>query len=163
MACFMARRKEMRFSSCSAMLSATSWGVGIGVLDLHDVQRHLAAGHLLQRLLQGLYARAALADNHAGPGGVDADVQLGACALDVDAGDAGVRAAGVAGGLLGGLLDHLGDGLANVVIFNQVVGKILFPSVPLGAPVQDDTDAGAVGINFLSHFISSLTSGRARS
>ena len=145
-------------------------GVGLGVLDLDDIQGDLAAGQSLKLLLEGLHVGAALADHHAGLGGVHDDVQLRAGPLDVDAADAGV------GGALAGVaapgraavgahdvLDHLGDHLADLVIFDQVIGKILFPSVPFGAPVQDDTNARAMGINFLSHFISSLTSGRARS
>ena len=49
------------------------------------------------------------------------------------------------------------------VRFDQIVGKVLLPSVPLGAPVEDDTNASAMGIYFLTHLKSSLTSGRARS
>jgi hypothetical protein len=43
--------------------------------------------------------------------------------------------------------------LAEVIVLNKVVGKIFLPSVPLGAPVEDNTNAGAMGIYFLTHFL----------
>ena len=55
-----------------------------------------------------------------------------------------------------GLIELLLEHLAQFVILDEVIGKILFSSVPLGAPVQNDTDASAVGIDFLTHFLSSL-------
>ena len=93
-ACFIARRNETRFSSCSAMLRATRYGVHLGLADLEDVQAHLLLGQRLQVLAQPLDALAALADHDARLGGVDRDGDLGAGdALDLDARDAGVRQA----------------------------------------------------------------------
>ena len=47
------------------------------------------------------------------------------------------------------LLQHL----AEVVVLDKVIGKILLPGVPLGAPIQDDTHARAMGIDFLTHLL----------
>ena len=119
------------------------------MLDLDDVQVGALAQEGFDFLLQGFHACAALADDDAGLGGVNGDVNLGAGALDVNAGNAGH------GELF---LQHL----AEIVILDEVVGEILLASVPFGAPVQNDTYACAVGINFLTHFLSSLTSGQAQ-
>ena len=112
--------------------------VGVGVLDLDDVQADRLAEEGFDFLLQSLDARAALADDDARLGGVDGHGDLGGGALDVDVGNARALQLG---------LQHL----AKIVVLNEVVGEILFPGVPLGAPIEDDTNARAMGINFLTH------------
>ncbi len=63
--------------------------VHIGVADLDDVQLHGLADELLNVLAVPLDLLAALADDHAGAGAVQVDLDLGVVALDLDLGDAG--------------------------------------------------------------------------
>src|SRR6185369_6857027 len=69
-------------------------GVGLGVLDLEDVQLDLLLGQLLQRAPDPVGLRAAAADDDARPGGVDVDADAVTGALDLDLGDARALHAG---------------------------------------------------------------------
>ena len=113
-------------------------GIGVGHLDLHDVDVGGTAQESFDVLLERLDARAAAADNHAGLGGEDVDGHTVGTALDIDMADTG----GVVF-----LLEHF----AELVILNEVVREILFAGIPAGAPVEDHANASAVGIYFLSH------------
>ena len=68
---FMARLKATRFSSCSAMLRATSTATRSGWRTSRMLTGHALAGLLLQQLAQLLDVGAALADDDARLGGVD--------------------------------------------------------------------------------------------
>ena len=91
-----------------------------------------------------------LADHDTGLGGEDVNSYLVGSTLDINVGDTGGKEL---------LLEHSAQGM----IFNKVLGKILLVGVPAGGPILDHTNAGAMGINFLSHESSSLlTSGPAQ-
>ena len=96
------------------------------------------AHELLDFGLEILNALAAAADNHAGLAGVQRHRHAGGAALHVDAGNAaGVEL----------FLEHL----AQIEIFNQVVGEIFLSGEPAGAPIEDHAHARAMRINFLTH------------
>jgi len=78
----MARRKDTREASCSAMPWATS-------LDLEDVELDLLAGQLLELTAQALGLGPTATDDDAGTGGVQVDAHAVTGALDVDLGDTG--------------------------------------------------------------------------
>src|SRR5699024_5386249 len=63
--------------------------IGLGVLDLEDVQLDLLAGELLQLTAQPLGLRTATPDNNARAGRVEIDADAIAGALDLDPGDTG--------------------------------------------------------------------------
>src|SRR5579875_779180 len=63
--------------------------IGLGVLDLEDVQLHLLAGQLLQRTAQAVGLGATAADDDARTGGVDVHTHAVTGALDLDLADAG--------------------------------------------------------------------------
>src|SRR5690606_29206038 len=64
-------------------------GVGLGVLDLEDVQLHLLAGQLLQRTTDAVGLGTTTSDDDARTGGVDVDANPVTGALDLHLGDAG--------------------------------------------------------------------------
>src|SRR5688572_16922554 len=70
---------------------ADELGIQFRLLDLEDVDEHLAAGHLGEFLPKLVHLRALAADNDARTRRVDVDLQLVGRALDVDARHAGVR------------------------------------------------------------------------
>src|SRR5690606_23211077 len=82
--------------------------IGLGVLDLEDVQLDLLAGELLQLAAQTLGLRPATPDDDARAGGVEIDADAIAGALDLDLGDAGA-------------LEPLGHELADRDVFLHVV------------------------------------------
>ena len=83
-----------------------------------------------------------MADDDAGLGGIDRNGDFVAGALNVDMRNA--RRVEL-------FLEHF----AQVEVFHQIVGKILLARIPFGAPVQNHAHTGAMGINFLTHFLSS--------
>src|SRR5581483_11181103 len=66
-------------------------GIDFRLADFDDVQAHLTRGHLLKLALQLLDVRALLADDHAGPRGIDGDPANLGRALDHDLRDRGLR------------------------------------------------------------------------
>ena len=121
--------------------------VQVGAADLDDVQSDLlaVAELVLDGLTQLLDLLAALADDDAGAGDVEVDLDLRVVALDLDLGDAG----GVQG-----LLQVLSD----VVVFHEEVADLLGTGIPAGIPILDDADTQSVGVNFLSHYCTSCLS-----
>ena len=99
-------------------------------------------GALIQFLIGLVQTTAAPADDDAWLGGVDGDAYAVRASFDIDVGYAGEVEL---------LLEHV----AKLVILDQVIGEILFTGIPLGAPVQDYANAGAVGIYLLTHSFSS--------
>ena len=93
MFCFIARRKETRFSSRLSDLLGDELSVGLGLLDLQDVQGNRFAGEGFDFLLERFCARATAADDDAGLGGVDVDRDLVGSALDINVGDTGAQRA----------------------------------------------------------------------
>ena len=116
-------------------------------LDFHDAEGHGLAQHLLHGEAELLDLRAALADDHAGPGAVDIDADLCAVPLDLDGGDAGAVKV---------LLQILPD----LVVLDDQVADFLVPRIPAGIPVLDDAYAQTMGINFLSHTVTPFPSQR---
>jgi hypothetical protein len=74
--------------------------LGLGVLDLEDVQLDLLARQLLEVAADALGLGAAATDDDAGAGGVDVHADPVTGALELDAGDAGT---------VEGLEQHLSD------------------------------------------------------
>src|SRR5699024_1728029 len=87
-------------------------GVGLGVLDLEDVQLDLLAGELLELTAQPLGLRATTPDDDARAGGVEVHADTVTGALDLDLGDAGT-------------LEPLGHELADRDVFLHVVAVAL--------------------------------------
>ena len=140
----------MRFSSCCGDVLGHQLRVAVGLLDLHHIDVRGTAQEVGDLRLQGLDAGAAAADNHAGLASEDVHGDHLRAALNVDPADAGRVEL---------FLQHF----AELVILNEVVREILFAGIPAGAPVEDHTDASAVGIYFLTHGKTSyrITSGPA--
>src|SRR5262245_6664899 len=111
--------------------------VELGLLDLLDVDEDLAAGPLLDFLLQLVDFRPLAADDDAGPRGVDVDLQAVDRALGFDLGDAGVREA---------LLQRL----AERQVFVQQLGVVLV-RVPARAPGLVETQPKSKRVNLLAH------------
>src|SRR5690606_6290920 len=117
-------------------------GVGLGVLDLEDVQLDLLAGELLELAAQAVRLGATATDDDAGTRGVQVDADPVTGALDLDLRDAGA-------------LDARGHELADRDVFLHVVAVAL-PDLgavrePPGAVVRRDAQAVAVGIDLLAH------------
>src|SRR5690606_40233662 len=86
-------------------------------------------------------------DHDAGTGRVDRHVDLAGRALDVDA----------AHGRIGELP---AQELADLMVRDELLGKLLLAGVPLGHPVAGDAEADADRIDLLAHrysFLPSLT------
>src|SRR3954469_18071844 len=113
-------------------------GVGLGVLDLEDVQLDLLLGQLLQRATDPVGLRAAAADDDARPGGVDVDADAVTSALDLDLGDAGA-------------LHARRQQLADLDVLGHVLG-VLLVGVPARLPVRGDTQAETVRVDLLAHY-----------
>src|SRR5918997_11475 len=111
--------------------------VGLGVLDLEDVQLHLLAGELLQLAADAVGLRTATADDDARPGGVDVDADPVTGALDLDLGDAGP-------------LHALGHELAYRDVFLDVV-LVELVGVPPGLVVGGDAQPEPVRVDLLTH------------
>src|SRR3954470_8959887 len=113
-------------------------GVGLGVLDLEDVQLDLLLGQLLQCAADPVGLRAAAADDDARPGGVDVDADAVTGALDLDLGDAGA-------------LHARRQQLADLDVLGHVL-RVLLVGVPARLPVRGDTQAETVRVDFLAHY-----------
>ena len=113
--------------------------VGIDVLDLDDVQRDHLAGELLQLTADAVGLGATAADDDARARGVDVHTNAVAGALDDDVGDAGA-------------LKVLLEPLADPDVLGDVIGVVLV-GVPVGLPVGSDTQAQAVRVNLLAHYL----------
>src|SRR6185295_18817782 len=112
--------------------------LGLGVLDLEDVQLHLLAGQLLQVGANAIGLGAAAADDDAGPRGVDIDTDPVARPFDLHVGDAGALQTGR-------------QQPTDRHVFLDVI-LVLLVGVPPGLPVGGDTEPEAVGIDFLAHY-----------
>ena len=112
--------------------------VQIRPADFHDVDDNVFAGELQKLGLQNVDPRAALADNDAGLGGIDAHRDLVGCALDLDFGDAGSKQ----------LFFQI---FTDLVILNQVVGESSLLRYPAGIPILDYTNSKSVRMYFLAH------------
>ena len=111
--------------------------VGLGALDLEDVQLDLLAGQLLEVAAQAVGLGAAAPDDDARTRGVDVDADAVTRALDLDLGDAGP-------------LHALGEHAADLDVLGHVVG-VLLVGVPARLPVGGDTEAEAVRVDLLAH------------
>src|SRR3954469_4019362 len=112
-------------------------GVGLGVLDLKDVELHLLAGELLQLTPDAVRLGAAAADDDPRPGGVDVDADPVTGALDLDLGDAGP-------------LHALGHELADRDVFLDVV-LVQLVRIPPGLVVGGDPETEPVRVDLLTH------------
>src|SRR5215218_6362289 len=110
--------------------------VGLGLADLDDVEEDLVLGELLQVLLHGLDARAALADDDARPSGVHVDLHLVGRALDLHLGDARV-------------VERLLHELADPDVLMEPL-RVVLVLEPLGVPGLDDPEAEPDRMNFLA-------------
>jgi hypothetical protein len=119
-------------------------GVGLGPLDLEDVQGDLLAGDLVQVGPDLVRLGPPAADHHARTGGVDVDPHPVAGALDVDPGDAGVA-------------EPLLEVAADLDVLVQVLPVVLV-AVPARLPVGGDAQPEAVRVDLLSHYEASLES-----
>src|SRR5690606_10117012 len=118
--------------------------VGLGVLDLEDVQLDLLARELLELGADALGLRTAAADHDAGTRGVDVDANAVLRALEVDAAHAGtiqVRLQKSAD------LDVSGD-VVNIVVtgLRRVVG-------PVRRVARRSAEAEVVRVDLLSHYL----------
>src|SRR4029450_11243925 len=119
-------------------------GVGLGALDLEDVQGDLLAGHLVEVGPDAVGLGAAAADEHARPGRVDVDPHPVAGALDLHPGDAGVAQVPL-------------QVAADLDVLVQVLLVVLLAE-PARLPVGGDTQAEAVRVDLLAHYDDSLES-----
>ena len=106
--------------------------------DLNDVQSDGLAKLGFDLLAQGLDLRAALADDDAGTGAVNADLDLCVVAFNFDLGDA----CGIEGGL---------QILTDVVVLDDQIADLILTGIPTRVPIFNYADAQSMGINFLSH------------
>ena len=112
--------------------------VEVGAANLDDVQSDALAELLLQLQTELFNLLTALADDDAGTGAVQIDLNAGIAALDLDLGDAcGIKS----------LLEILTD----VIVLNDQVADLVVAGIPAGIPVLDYADAQTMRINFLSH------------
>src|SRR5690606_36624534 len=118
--------------------------VGLGVLDLEDVQLDLLAGELLEVGADALGLGAAAADDDARAGGVDVVADAVTPALDLDAADAGA-------------VELRLQQTTDLDVLGDVVGVTLARLRRVGEPTRDvvrgDAEAEAVGVYLLSHYL----------
>ncbi len=118
-------------------------GIGLGVLDLEDVQLDLLGGQLLQLAADPVRLGAAAADDDARTGSVDVDPDAVAGALDLDLGDAGA-------------LHALRQQLADLDVFLHEVLVALTRRVGVGVPVGDvvrrDAQTETIGVDLVTHY-----------
>ena len=112
--------------------------LGLGVLDLEDVQLNLLAGQLLELGADAVGFGAAAADDDARTRGVDIHANAVTGALDLDLRDACALHAG-------------GEELADRDVFLHVL-RVLLVRVPARLPVGGDTETEAVRVDFLAHY-----------
>lgn len=112
--------------------------IGLGVLDLEDVQLDLLAGQLLQLAADAVGLGAAAADDDARTSGVDVNADALTGALDLHLGDTGA---------LHALRHHAtnGDVFLDVVLV-QLVG------VPTRLEVGGDAEPEPVRVYLLAHY-----------
>ena len=119
--------------------------LGLGVLDLEDVELDLLAGELLEVGADALGLGAAAADHDARAGGVDVDANAVTGALDLDVRHAGAVEADVL------------QQVADLDVLGHVVGVALTGLRRVGEParhvVGGDPEAEAVRVYFLSHYL----------
>src|SRR5581483_3954465 len=111
--------------------------VELRLLDLLDVDEDLAAGALLDFLLQLVDFRSLAADDDAGPRGVDVDLQPVDGALGLDLRHAGMREA-------------LLEGLAQIEILVQQLGVVAV-RVPARPPRFVEPEPEPERVNLLAH------------
>src|SRR5699024_7949609 len=109
--------------------------VGLGVLDLEDVQLHLLGGQLLELAADAVGLRAAAADDDARPRGVDVDPHTVTGALDLHLRDAGALHSGRQ-------RPADGDVLLDVV-------RVLLVRVPPRLPIGGDSQSEPVRVDLL--------------
>src|SRR5207249_10606354 len=127
----------MRRSIWEAMFSATSWASSSGCL-ISWMEMRTRLPKRFSRSSQLVDARAALADDDAGLGGVDRDRELGVgAALSLDLGDAGVAEARQ-------------DDAAHLEVLVQHVGVVLGVGEPVRLPGTEDTKTKCVGVDFMT-------------
>jgi len=112
--------------------------VDVRLLDLLDVHIDLLAGHLAEFFLELVDFRALAADDHSGTSGVDRHAAATRGPFNVD-----LRH--------GRTLQLALEMAANLFIFDQQVGEVLFAGIPARGPVLVDGDAEADRIRFLTH------------
>src|SRR5439155_7858687 len=122
--------------------------VELGLLDLLNVDEHLAAGPLLDFLLQLVHLGAFAADDDAGLRGVDVDLQLVRGALGLDLRDSRVREA---------FLEALAQ---RDVLVEQL--RVIAIRVPPGPPRLVEPEPESERVNLLPH-VCSLVRRRAGS
>ena len=132
---------------------ADQLGVEVGVVDLDTVARDVTAGQALKLGGQGVDLGALGADDQAGPGGLDDDLQLLAGPLDVDVADRGVR---------GLTVEAVIAELADLLVLNEQLGVERLGRVPAALVGLGDADSEAEWMNFLSHELVSVTGRNAR-
>ena len=117
-------------------------GVELRRLDLHDVELDLVvAGDLGEPGAELVGLGAPTTDHDARAGGVDVDAELVTGALDLDAADR-----------------RIGQQTHDVVADLPVLGEVLLVvaiAEPAALPLGGDTEAEAVGVDFLAHQASS--------
>src|SRR6185437_932525 len=116
--------------------------VGLGVLDLEDVQLDLLARELLEVGADALGLGATTTDHDARTGGVDVDADAVAGALDLDAGHAGTVERGLQ---QRADLDVLSEVVAVTLTLLRAVGE------PARHVVGGDSQTEAVRVDFLTH------------
>jgi hypothetical protein len=126
------------------MPCATELSVGLGVLDLEDVQLDLLAGELLEVGADALGLGAAATDHDARAGGVDVDANAVTRALDLDVAHSGA-------------VEVRLQELADLDVLGHVVGVALSGLRRVGEPtrhvVGGDAEAEAVRVYLLAHYL----------
>ena len=112
-------------------------GVGLGVLDLEDVQLNLLAGELLQVAADALGLGTVASDDNARARGEDVHPDPVPSALDLHRGNAGP-------------LQALGQQPADLDVLADVVGVQLV-RVPAALVISGDAKAEAVRVDLLTH------------
>lgn len=118
--------------------------LGLGVLDLEDVELDLLARELLEVAADALGLGATTTDHDARTGGVDVDADAVTGALDLDLGHAGAVERGLEQG-------------ADLHVFGDVVAVTLARLGAVGEPprhvVGGDAQTEAVRVYFLAHYL----------
>jgi hypothetical protein len=107
------------------------------LVDLQDVDEHVALGALADLLLEAIHLRALPADDDAGPRGEDVHLQLVGRPLDLDGGDPGAPQPALEVG-------------PQAKVLVQQLGVLLL-RVPAGPPGLVEPDAEPVRMDLLSH------------
>ena len=113
-------------------------GVGLGMLDLDDIDVDFFAGHAAELFLELIDFSAFAADDDTGASGENGDAATVGGALDEDLGH-------------GSRLELLLKQLADIAVFSEELAEFLFAGEPFGTPVAIYCDAQTDRIGFLSH------------